>query len=145
MKNSVTETKNQQPGMGFSPYLSLDQSKAKNRFSPEPRTGRRGGKSIEIWDFLLDLSRRPRSPIPNLAPKTQSPAAVVDSSSPLTVAARRSQVRSRPLLLPLPPVGFSPSPLLDDFGFFTGKKNRRYLFHCLLFFVSAFFIAYYFL
>ena len=132
MKNRVTETKNQQPGTGFSPYLSLDQSEAKNRFSPEPRTGRRG-KSIEIWYFLLDLSRRPRSPVPNLAPKTQSPAAVV-------VATDR---RRSPITGEIQTIGPSPSPSpLLDFGFLTRKKNRRSPFSLFIIFCKCIFIIY---
>ena len=122
--------RNEEPRTGFSPYLSLFQSEAKNRFSPEPRTGRRGEKSIEIWE----------EDSPTSALKAQSPAAVAvstrrrHSSSPLTIAARRSRVRSkvqthRPLSLPLPSP--SPSPLLEILILETRKK-------------ILFFIVYYF-
>ena len=116
--------RNEEPRTGFSPYLSLDQSEAKNRFSPEPRTGRRGGKLIKIWE----------EDSPTSAPKAQSPAVGrrFHSPSPLTVAARRSRVRSkvqthRPLSLPLP------LPPVGNFDF--GNEEEDPLFHCLLFFL----------
>ena len=91
MPSEEQSYRNEDPRTGFSPYLSLDQSEAKNRFSPEPRTGRTGGKKSGIFS---GTSVAVGCPQPLSKSSIAGRRRRLHSPSPLTVAARRSQVRS---------------------------------------------------